>query len=86
MINVENDYEPIIYEQPIHTHIYQNHDHFLLNCFTRPVPTNTTKEKTQKIVDEEKEEKRTEGSNTNIKTYQQNHICKKKKYGQFHFF
>ena len=35
MIHVETDYEPSIYEQPIHSHIYQNHDHFLLNYYTR---------------------------------------------------
>ena len=40
MIHVENDYKPNIYEQPIHSHIYQNHDHFLLNYFTRPISSN----------------------------------------------
>ena len=34
MINVENDYQPIIYEQPIYSHIYQNHDQFLLKYKT----------------------------------------------------
>ena len=28
MINVENDFEPITYEKPIYSHIYQNHDQF----------------------------------------------------------
>ena len=45
MIHVENDYEPIIYEQPIHFHIYQNHNHFLLNYFTRLISSNKTREK-----------------------------------------
>ena len=49
MINFENDFEPIIYEQPIYSHIYQNHDHILLNYYTRPISNNTTKEKIQKI-------------------------------------
>ena len=44
MINVEKDYEPIIYEQPMYSHIYQNHDKFLLNI----IPNNTTKEKYKK--------------------------------------
>ena len=64
MINVENDYEPIIYEQPIFSHIYQNHDPFLLNYYTRPVSKSTTK-KTEKTVEEIKEEKPTECSSTN---------------------
>ena len=59
MINVENDYEPIIYEPPIFSHIYQNHDQFLLNYYTRPVSKRTTKEKIEKIVEEIKEEKPT---------------------------
>ena len=63
-MNVENDYEPIIYEQPIYSHIYQNHDQFLLNYYTRPIPNNKTKEKIQKIVKEVTEENPTESSNT----------------------
>ena len=62
MINVENDYEPIIYEQPIYFHIYQNHDQFLFNYCTRPISNSTTKEKIEKIVEEMKEEKPTECS------------------------
>ena len=54
MINVENDYEPIIYEQPIYSHIYQNHDQFLLNYYTRPINNNKT---IAKIVEEITEEK-----------------------------
>ena len=65
MINVENDYEHIIYEQPIYSHIYQNHDHFLLFYYTRPISNNTTKEKKEKIVEEITEEKPTECSSTN---------------------
>ena len=80
MINVENDYEPNIYEQPVFfSHIYQNHDQFLLNYYTRPVSNNTTKEKIEKIV----EEKPTKCSSTNniyqiipIKTHlQKEKIC-----------
>ena len=65
MINVGNDYEPIIYEHPIYSHIYQNHDQFLLNYYTRPIPNNTTKEKIQKIVEKVTKEKSTASSNTN---------------------
>ena len=49
MINVENGYEPILYEQPIYSHIYQNHDQFLLNYYRRPpISNDTTKEKNTK--------------------------------------
>ena len=65
MLKVENDYEPIIYEQPIYSRIYQNHDQFLLIYYTRPISYNTTKEKTEKIVEEKTEEKPTDCSSTN---------------------
>ena len=60
-MHVENDYEPIIYEQPIYSHKYQNHNQFLLNYFTRPINSNKTIEK---IVEEITEEKPREGSST----------------------
>ena len=74
MIHVENDHEPIIYEQLKHSHIYQNHDHFLLNFYTRPINSNTTIEK---IVEEITEEKPIESSsrisiNNIISTEKQN--------------
>ena len=65
MINIENDYEPILYEQPIYSHIYQNHNQFILNYYTRPISNNKTKEKIEKIVEEIIEEKPTERSSTN---------------------
>ena len=65
MIKVENDYEPIIYEQPIYSHIYRHPDQFLLNCYTRPISNNTTKEKIQNVVEEVAEREHTESSNTN---------------------
>ena len=64
MINIENDYEPIINEQPIYSFIYQNHDQFLLTYYIRPV-SNGTREKLEKMVEEIKEEKPTECSSTN---------------------
>ena len=65
MTNVENDYEPIIYEQPLYSHIYQNNDQFRLNYYTRPVSNITTKEKIEKIVKEIREETPTECSSRN---------------------
>ena len=63
MINVENEYEPVIYEQPINSH--KNRDQFLLNYYTRSVSNSTTKEKIEKIVEEITEEKPTKCSSTN---------------------
>ena len=65
MIIVENDYERLLYEQPIYSHIYENHDEFLLNYYTRTISINKIKEKTEKIVEEITEEKPTESSSTN---------------------
>ena len=41
MITVENDYEPIIYEQPFSSHIYENQLELLHNYYTRPTNNNT---------------------------------------------
>ena len=60
-INVENDYKPIIYEQPIHSNIHQNHDQFLLNYYTRPISRKKTIEKIVEVITE----KPTECSSTN---------------------
>ena len=88
MINVENDYEPIIYKKPIYSHIYKNHDHLLLNYYTRPITSNKTKEKIEKTEEEVTEEKPTECSSTKY-NYQNNSIepqYKKENSGQSHFF
>ena len=37
MITVENDYEPIIYEQPFTSHIYENQLEPIQNYYTRPI-------------------------------------------------
>ena len=86
MINVESDYEPNIYEQPIYSDICQNHDQFLLNYYTRPISNNTTKG--EKIVEEITEEipQNAQAQITFIKTYLKNNNYKTKKYGQSHFF
>ena len=57
LIHIDNDYEPIKYEQPIHSHIYQNHDHFLLNYNSRPI---SSKKTIKNIVEELTEKKPTE--------------------------
>ena len=40
MIIVENDYEPLIYEQPFFSHIYENQLELLQNYYTRPIGNN----------------------------------------------
>ena len=41
MITVENDYEPIIYEQPFTSHIYKNQLELLHNYYIGPIKNNT---------------------------------------------
>ena len=41
MITVEKDYEPIIYEQPLSSHVYENQLELLHNCYTTPINNNT---------------------------------------------
>ena len=41
MITVENDYEPIIYEQPFSSHIYEIQLKLLHNYYTTPINNNT---------------------------------------------
>ena len=36
MIKVENDYETVTYEQPFHSHVYENQLELLLKYYTRP--------------------------------------------------
>ena len=45
MIKVENDYEPIIYEQPFTSHIYENYLELLQNYYTTTISKNEPVEK-----------------------------------------
>ena len=40
MTTVKIDYEPIIYEQPFSSHIYENQLEFLHDYYTRPISNN----------------------------------------------
>ena len=45
VITVKNDYEPIIYEQPFTSHIYENQLELLHNYYFKPIDnTQTTRE------------------------------------------
>ena len=37
MTTIENDYKPIIYEQPFSSHIYENQSELLQDYYTRPI-------------------------------------------------
>ena len=49
MIKVENDYEPVIYEQPFSSHIYENQSELLHNYYIKPVHSTPTTQKTNEI-------------------------------------
>ena len=40
MIEDENDYEPVIYEQPFHSHIYENQMELLQAYYNKPTSNN----------------------------------------------
>ena len=49
MIVVENDYEPIIYEQPFASHIYENQLELLHNYYIEPINTTQTAQEINEI-------------------------------------
>ena len=49
MITVENDYEPIIYEQPFTSHIYENQLELLHNYYIGPTDTTQTAQEENEI-------------------------------------
>ena len=67
MITVENDYEPVIYEQPFTSHIYENQLEFLHNYYIGPTDTTQTTQKVNEIntVIKPDEKSETQCSNTN---------------------
>ena len=67
MITVENDYEPIIYEQPFTSHIYENQLELLHNYYIEPIDTTQTTQEVNEIntVIKPNEKDKTKCSNTN---------------------
>ena len=49
MITVENDYKPIIYEQPFTSHIYENQLELLHNYYIEPINTTKTAQEINEI-------------------------------------
>ena len=67
MIAVENDYEPIIYEQPFSSHIYENQLELLHNYYIEPIHTTQMAQETNEIntVNKPNENDKTKCLNTN---------------------
>ena len=74
MITVENDYEPIIYEQPFSSHIYENQSELLQDYSTRPIRNDVSIEQNvneiNSVVNNEKQRSRTNHIYQNIQTEQ----------------
>ena len=84
MITVENDYEPIVYEQPFTSHIYKNQSELLQDYYTRPIRNNVPIEQNvneiNTVVNNEKQRSSTIHIYQNIKKNSQ-----EKKFGHLHF-
>ena len=67
MIGVENDYEPIIYEQPFSSHIYENQLELLHNYYIEPIHTTQTAQENNEIntTNQSNENDKTKCLNTN---------------------
>ena len=67
MITVENDYEPIIYEQLFTSHIYENQLELLHNYYIEPINTTQTAQEINEIntVNKPNENDKTKCLNTN---------------------
>ena len=73
MITVENDYEPIIYEQSFSLHIYENQLELLHNYYTSPINNNTrTTQEVNEINTVIKPDKKDEVKCSNTKHIYQN--------------
>ena len=67
MIAIENDYEPIIYEPPFSSHIYENQLELLHNYYIEPIHSTQTTQETNEIntTNQSNENNKTKCLNTN---------------------
>ena len=73
MIKIENDYEPIIYEQLFSSNLYENQLELLHNYYTRPINHNTrTTQEVNEINTVIKPDKKDEVQRSNTKHILQN--------------
>ena len=83
MITDENDYEPILYEQPFTSHIYEKPSELLQDCFTRPIRNNVPVEQNVNEINTVVNNEKQRSKITFTKIYKKN--CQEKKIGQSHF-
>ena len=81
MITVENDYEPIIYEQLFSSHIYENQSELLQDYYTRPIRNDVSIEQNVNEINTVVNNEKQCSSTSNI--YKKN--SQEKKFGQYHF-
>ena len=72
MITVENDYEPVIYEQPFTSHIYENQLELLHNYYNGPTDTTQTTQEVNEINTVFKPDEKSETQCSNINHIYQN--------------
>ena len=72
MITVENNYEPIIYEQPFTSHLYENQLELLHNYYIGPIDNTQTTQEVNKINTVFKPDKEDETQCSNTKHIYQN--------------
>ena len=72
MITVENNYEPIIYEQPFTSHIYENQLELLHNYYIGPINNTQTTQEVNEINTVIKPDKKDETQCSNTKHISQN--------------
>ena len=72
MITVENDYEPIIYEQPFTSHIYENQLELHHNYYIGPSDTTQTTQEVNEITTVTKPDEKDETQCSNTKHIYQN--------------
>ena len=72
MIKNENDYEPIIYEQPFTSHIYENQLELLHNYYIGPTNTTQTTQEVNEVNTVIKPDEKDETQCSNTKHIYQN--------------
>ena len=72
MITVKNDYEPIIYEQPFTSHVYENQLELLHNYYIGPIDNTQTTQEVNEINTVIKPDKKVETQCSNTKHIYQN--------------
>ena len=87
MIKVENDYETVKYEEPFHSHIYENQFQFLSDYYTRPRKNyKQTEQKVNKVtIAHEPEEEQVSCLHTNHIYQNVPKVPPREKFGQLHF-